>query len=259
MKLNILEKNDETMKFVLEGVSLSFANALRRVMMSEVPTMSVDWVDFHDNKGPLFDEKLAHRIGLVPLTFDPSKFNLPDECECGGKGCPLCQVVLVLEKKGPCTVMSGDLKSTNKEVAPVYDNIPLTVLDENHSLKLEAFAHLGIGKNHAKNQAAIAVCTPYPKIVADKGVSAKKIAEAFPKGVLSVSGTKITVEDPFRVYEFEDVLEQFKGKVSIKSEDNKFLFKVETVCGLPPEKIVEEAVKVLKKKGEEFKKLLQKL
>ncbi len=259
MKISVLEKSDEKIKFVLEGVDTGFANALRRTMVSGVPTMAVDWVDFQDNEGALFDEMLAHRLGLIPLKFDHTKFNLPDACECGGKGCPLCQVVFVIDKKGPTTVYSGDMKSTNKEVKPVYDNIPITELGPDKNIKLEAFAHLGFGKNHAKNQAAVAVCHAYPSIEKSSGVPAKKIVEAFPKGVLKVSGTKILIEDPFKVDEFRDCLDNFKGKVKIKTEDKKFIFSIESVCGLTAEEIVREGAKEVKEKSEEFKKLLAKI
>jgi len=258
LKINVLEKSDEKIVFTLEGTSVGFANALRRTMISGVPTMAVDWVDFQNNEGALFDEMMAHRIGLIPLKFDLSKFNFMDECECGGKGCPLCEIVLVINKKGPSIIHSNDMKSTNKEVRPVYDNIPITEIGPDKSIKLEAFAHLGFGKNHAKNQAAVAVCSGYPEIVSS-GIAAKKIVDAFPKGVLKLTGTKISIEDPLKVDEFRDVLDQFKGKAEVKVSDNKFVFSVESVCGLKVEDIVIEAAKRVGNKAEEFKKLASKL
>lgn len=256
MKIKVLEKNNEKMRFILEGVSTGFANALRRIMVSGVPTMSVDTVEFQENEGALFDEMLAHRIGLVPIKFEPDKFNLVDECTCEGEGCPLCQVVFVIDKKGPCTVLSGDMKSTNKEVVPLYDNIPITELDKGQILKCEAVAHLGFGKKHAKNQASVAVCQNYPDIKISGGVDNKKVVSAFPKGILKLSGAKIQIEDPFRVEEFRDSVEQFKGKVKVDMLSDKFLFTVETACGLEPQDIVKEAAKELQKKSEEFKKKL---
>ncbi|NOX71951.1 MAG: DNA-directed RNA polymerase subunit D [Candidatus Micrarchaeota archaeon] len=259
MKVKILEKNKEKLKFILEGTTPAFANALRRIIVNEVPTMSIDWVDFQENESALYDEMIAHRLGLVPLKFEAGKYNLPDECTCNGEGCPLCQVVFVLDKEGPCTVYSGDMKSTDKNVKPVFDNIPITELEENKRIKFEAVARLGTGKKHAKNQAAIAVCVPYPKIEVSKGVSAKKVVDAFPKGVLSLSGTKITIEDPLRVDESRDAIEAFGDKVRIKTDESKFIFTVETVCGLPPEAIVSQAAEMLESKAAEFKKMLSKL
>ncbi len=154
MKIQILEKNDKEIKFVLEESNPQFANALRRIMLSEIPIMAVDTIDFHSNDSVLYNEVIAHRLGLIPLVFNPKDFNLREECTCGGKGCSLCQVVFALDKKGPSMVYSKDLKSSNKEVKPLYDNIPIVELFEGQKLKLEAYAILGFAKKYAKWQAA---------------------------------------------------------------------------------------------------------
>jgi DNA-directed RNA polymerase subunit D len=155
MKLEVLERNDSEIKFSIEGITPAFANALRRIMISEVPTMAIEWVEFKKNNSALFDELLANRLGQIPLTFDRKVYNLPSECKCEGKGCSRCQVELVLKKKGPAVVYSGDLKSKDKNVQPVFDKIPIVELFEGEELQLEAIAQLGLGKDHVKWQAAV--------------------------------------------------------------------------------------------------------
>src|SRR3989338_6412949 len=117
MKMKILDKTDMKMKFELEGATPAFANTLRRVMMNEVPTLAVEYVDIEENGSGMFDEMLAHRIGLIPLTV-PKKFCFKDKCKCEGNGCSMCEVTLVVEKQGPCVVKSGDMKSTNDDARP---------------------------------------------------------------------------------------------------------------------------------------------
>jgi DNA-directed RNA polymerase subunit D len=156
MKITILERNDKTVKFSVEEVSTAFANALRRAATGEVPVMAIDTVDFLANDSALYDEVLAHRLAMIPLTFDPKGYNLPSECKCEGKGCGQCQVVFVLEKNGPATVYSKDLKASADDVKPIYDAMPIVELSEGQSLKLETTARLGIGRMHTKWQAAIA-------------------------------------------------------------------------------------------------------
>ena len=160
MEIKILEEDDRRIKFSLSGVSPAFANALRRVMISEVPTMAIDKVEFYQNSSGLFDEVIAHRLGLIPLTFDPSKYNLKSECKCKGKGCSLCEVTLKFDSKNLTdennyTVKSGDLESNDPEVRPLYDDIPIVELLRGQKLKFVATARLGIGKEHAKWQGAI--------------------------------------------------------------------------------------------------------
>jgi DNA-directed RNA polymerase subunit D len=155
MKIEILEKNDSEIKFSVQGITPAFANFLRRAMISEVPTMAIEWVDFKKNDSVLPDEVLANRLGQIPLTFDKKAYNLPSECKCEGKGCSRCQVELVLKKKGPGMVYSGDLKSKDKSVQPVFDKIPIVELFEGEELQFEAIAQLGLGRDHVKWQAAV--------------------------------------------------------------------------------------------------------
>ena len=91
MKIKILNRKGEKLRFLLEGTTPAFANALRRIMISEIPNLAIDVVEFQDNTSALFDEIIAHRLAMLPLEFDPDKFNFTAECKCGGKGCPSCQ------------------------------------------------------------------------------------------------------------------------------------------------------------------------
>lgn len=154
MKIKIIEKGREEIKFEVEKITPAFANALRRVMMMEVPILAIEDVDFRINDSPLFDEVISHRLGLIPLKFRPNMLNKKGECSCGGEGCINCQVVFVLDKTGPCTVYSSDMKSTNPEVEPLYEKIPIAKLGENQRLSLEATALIGTGKEHAKWKAS---------------------------------------------------------------------------------------------------------
>jgi DNA-directed RNA polymerase alpha subunit len=153
IKIKIMKKKG-TMEFSLENATLGFANALRRIMISEVPTIAIEWTDFHDNSSAMFDEEIAYRLGLIPLKFDPKKFIFKDECKCSGKGCTLCQAVFALEKTGPCTVYSGDLKPVNKAVHPTNPKFPIVQLLKGQHISLEAVANMGTGSDHAKFQAA---------------------------------------------------------------------------------------------------------
>jgi DNA-directed RNA polymerase subunit D len=156
MKMKILKKNKDEISFAIEEINHNFANELRRIMISELPTMAIEIVDFRKNDSALPDELVANRLGQIPLTFDKKAYNTPDECECKGKGCSRCQVELVLKNKGTGMVYSGDLKSKAKDVQPVFDKIPIVELFEpNDEIQFEAIAQLGNGRMHAKWQAAI--------------------------------------------------------------------------------------------------------
>jgi len=154
MNVKINKQTERSLEVVLEDIDTGFVNALRRIAMSEIPILAIEWVEFSDNDSGLFDEDIAHRLGLIPLVF-PDKFNLISECTCKGKGCSRCQVKFLLEREGPAMVKSSDLMSDDDEVYPLDKEIPIVELLENQKLKLQAIAQLGFGKDHAKWQSSI--------------------------------------------------------------------------------------------------------
>ncbi len=81
MKVRVLDLGDEKIRFTLDGVDVAFANALRRTMISDVPCMAIDDLFIFDNSSVVYDEVLAHRIGLIPLKTDLVNYVLPEVCE----------------------------------------------------------------------------------------------------------------------------------------------------------------------------------
>jgi DNA-directed RNA polymerase alpha subunit len=156
MKIENLKKDDKKLKFVLADSNFRLANAVRRSAIGYVPSMAIENVTVYENTSPLYEEMIVHRLGLVPLTTDLKTYNLRDECKCNGKGCALCQLSLILEKSGPGVVYSGDLKSRDPKIGPVYDKIPLVKIRGDQKIKMEMTAKLGFIKEHAKYQAGIA-------------------------------------------------------------------------------------------------------
>lgn len=259
MKVKTLNKKGEKLTFLLEGTTPAFANALRRTMVSDVPVLAIEWADIHDNNSILFDEVIASRLGLIPLKFDPSKFNPAEECKCGGKGCPLCKVVFAIEKDGPATVYSGDMKSSNKDVKPISPNFPIVELLKNHNVRLEAVAQLGTGKKHAKFQAANAAYQYYPEVVIKDSAKAKKAVKECPQDLLVVRAGKVSIKDPAKCDLCKSCADASDGGFEIKGDPTRFIFNVESISGLDPSYIVTKAAEILGQKADEFRKELAKL
>lgn len=148
--IKILEKSKTKMKFIIES-DIGMANALRRIMMNEIPVLAVETVIFEENNSGLFDEVVAHRLGMIPIGFDPKTLNMKKDCKCNNKGCARCQVRMKLEKAGPSIITTSDIVCDLE----MEKNIPIVELLENQRIKLEAIAELDIGTEHAKNQSAI--------------------------------------------------------------------------------------------------------
>jgi DNA-directed RNA polymerases I and III subunit RPAC1 len=74
LKTEIHKLDGLDMEFDLVGVDASIANAFRRILLAEVPTMAIETVYIFQNTSVIQDEVLAHRLGLIPIKADPGKF-----------------------------------------------------------------------------------------------------------------------------------------------------------------------------------------
>lgn len=262
MELKVFERNDREIKFLASGIKSSFAGALRRVMIAEVPTMAIEWVDFNTNTSAMPDEVLANRLGQVPLTYDPKAYDLKKDCKCEGKGCSRCEVKLVLKKKGPAMVYSDDLKTTDKSVVPFIERIPIVELFEDQELELIATAQLGLGREHAKWQGAIVGYKNLPNIKI--GDIAKEDLEKFvktcPRDVFKIRDGKLSVTDPVKCMLCMNCVEASReGEVEVTPVEDAFVFNVETASGIKAEDVVQMAADALCGKMKEFQKELKKL
>jgi DNA-directed RNA polymerase subunit D len=258
MKVSMLKKKGDEVRFLVQGTTPAFANAIRRIMISEVPTMAIDSVEFRENKSVLFDEIIAHRLALIPISFDPEKFNRQDSCRCGGKGCALCRVVFVAEKTGPGIVYSGDMKSSNKAVKPTSPDFPIVELLKGQSLAFEATAVVGIGKEHTKWQAANASYQYYPEIVVNDPKDAKKCLSSCPKGIITTKYGKPAIADPEKCDLCRACVEGCEG-IEVRGDPTRFIFRVESVSGLKPDYIITKAAEILEDKADDFRKEIKKL
>jgi DNA-directed RNA polymerase subunit D len=154
--VELLEKVDERISVKFKNVPREYVNALRRLAISEVPTLAIDDVVMIDNSSVVHDEAVAHRLGMIPLRTDLTRYIMPHNCDCKSTlGCSKCRVLLVLDSEATertRIVTSGELKSEDEEVKPVSNEIPILTLAPGQKVKFEAYARLGNGKSHAKWQ-----------------------------------------------------------------------------------------------------------
>src|SRR3989344_395780 len=127
-------KSQENKLIFVEEIEESLANAIRRYI-NEIPVIGIDEVEIAKNDSPLYDETLAHRIGLIPLRAE-KKFNDKDIIK--GK----------FSAKGEGKVYSKEIKAAG--VSVVYENLPVTYLDKDKELEVVVNIKLGRGSEHAK-------------------------------------------------------------------------------------------------------------
>ncbi|HEX2231367.1 MAG TPA: DNA-directed RNA polymerase subunit D [Nitrososphaeraceae archaeon] len=154
--VDILERADEKIVIKFTNVPRQYVNAIRRTSISEVPTLAIDDVVILENSSVMHDEAIAHRLGLIPLQTKLDRFVMPHDCDCKSTlGCSKCRVLLVLDSEAnekTKVVTSGELVSEDELIKTVSKDIPIITLAPSQKLKFEAYARLGIGRDHAKWQ-----------------------------------------------------------------------------------------------------------
>ncbi len=152
----VLERTNDRVVIKFNNISREYVNAIRRLAISEVPTLAIDDVVILENSSVMHDEALAHRLGLVPLRTQLDRFVMPEDCDCKSTlGCSKCRVLLMLDSEATektKIVTSGELLSEDELVQPVSKEIPIVALAPTQKVKFEAYARMGIGKSHAKWQ-----------------------------------------------------------------------------------------------------------
>ncbi|WP_129113334.1 DNA-directed RNA polymerase subunit D [Halegenticoccus tardaugens] len=227
--VEFIERDDRKARFVVRGLTPALANGIRRAMVADVPTLSVDTVRFIENSSVMFDEMIALRLGLVPLTTPLEDF---EEGE---------TVTLALDVEGPATAYSGDIRSSVPEVQPANENVPIIELKRDQRLELEAEAVLDSGKSHAKHQGGVAVGYRHLQRVEVVG-DAPEFEEAEPnivRGVVETDAGELVLADEFD----NDLSERYPGKeVEVHDVPGAFVFHVETDGSFSVDELVLRAI-----------------
>jgi len=237
-EVEFIERGDRESRFLVRGVTPALANGIRRAMLADVPTLSIDNVRFIENSSVMFDEVIALRLGLVPLTTPEGEFDEEDV------------VTLGLDVEGPGTAYSGDLVSADAMVEPADKNVPIIELKEDQRLELEAEAVLGRGRDHAKHQGGVAVGYRHLQTVEVLGDREEYAADEpeMVRGVIEEDGELVSTE------EFDnDLRNRYPDQeVAVRDVPGAFVFHVESDGSMPVEELVLRAVDTLYHRADEL-------
>jgi len=250
-EVEFVERGDRDARFLVRGITPAFANGIRRAMIADVPTFSIDRLRVVENSSVMFDEQIGLRLGLVPLTTPDGEFEVGDE------------VTLALDVEGPSreeaaetvTAYSGDIVSSDEMVQPADDNIPIIDLKAGQRLEVEADAVLDRGREHAKHQGGVAVGYRHLQrvnVVGDKGEFADDEPHIL-RGVIEEDGELVATD------EFDnDLTERYPGaELEVEDVPNAFVFSVETDGSLTVDELVTRAVGSLRDRADELRESVQ--
>ena len=262
-EVQFVERDERTARFVAHPITPAFANGIRRAMIADVPTFSIDTVRIIENSSVMFDEQIAHRLGLVPLTTPP-----PGEFEQGD------EVTLSLDVSGPAredhdetrTAYSGDIVTSDSMVEPADGNIPIIDLKSEQRLQVEADAVLDVGREHAKHQGGVAVGYRHLQRVTDDGERGEfeddephLVRGVIEEGAPDHADADATEDDLVLAESFDyDLRNRYPGRsVSVEDVKDAFVFHVETDGSMSVDDLVERAVLSLETRGSELKETVQ--
>ncbi|XP_068339593.1 uncharacterized protein [Pyrus communis] len=231
-KVEVINLTEDEMEFDMIGIDPALANAFRRILIAEVPTMAIEKVLIADNTSVIQDEVLAHRLGLIPIKVDPRSFeftgnNTPDEkntivfklhvqCKRGGQRISVKSKELIwLPNGSEFPLESQDTKSessskqktytsftcsqdslpefSDNPIAPTSGDIIIARLGPGQVIELEAHAVKGIGKTHAKwSPVAPVWYRMLPEVIISQDIE-DEMAE------------KLVATCPVKVFDIEDI------------------------------------------------------
>lgn len=251
-EVEFVERGDRQAQFVVRGVTPAFANGIRRAIIADVPTLSIDSVRVIENTSVMFDEMIGLRLGLIPLTTPRGEFDEGDE------------VTLALDVSGPepgapedtVTAYSGDLQSSDGLVQPAEKNVPIIDLKQGQRLEIEADAVMGTGKDHAKHQGGVAVGYRHlqrVEVVGDRNEFAPDEPHIV-RGVIETEDGELVAAEEFG----NDLTNRYPGKeVQVEDVPSAFVFHVESDGSMPVEDLVLAAVNSIQDRAEKLEQAVQ--
>ena len=255
MEIRMLERNKEAGKlsFILKGSTPAFANALRRLITEEVPVMAIEDVEFRKNNSILYDEMIAQRLGLIPLTTDIKSYNLPQKCKCKGEGCARCRLKMTLKAKGPAMVYASDIKSKDSAIKPVHPKLPIVKLLKGQDIEIEATAMLGQGKEHMKWSPGLVYYKYKPSIELGNVKNPEAVVEACPVNIFELKEGKLIINKDklLSCHLCEACVDADEG-IKLNCDNTEFVFYVESWGQLDPKKMVIEAAKLFEEQLDEL-------
>jgi len=240
--MKVMDKKNNQVTFSAE-LDESLANAIRRYV-DQIPILAIDEVEISKNDSPLYDETIAHRIGLIPLKMDKTTSEKTVE-----------EITLVAKKDG--IVYSEEMKG---KIDPVYDKIPVTVLKKGQELEILATARVGKGSKHSKFSPGLMFYRNLIKIKVDKDCP-KEVINVCPQKVFDLEAGKVSVIDENKCDMCEACTDLCRkmGKNSIELiPTEELVITVESFGQINEEDIFKKAIKILKEDLEEVSKKISK-
>ncbi|KAH8738516.1 DNA-directed RNA polymerase I [Cryptosporidium ryanae] len=282
--IKINELREDYINFDISGIDASVANALRRILLVEVPTVAIETVQIYQNNGVIQDEVLAHRLGLIPMLIDPDTIDYRSEDEELNEKNSLCFKLNVKcsrddinDENGITSkpVFSKDIvwcplsesqrqKYIENPPKVVNEDILITKLRPGQSIEAILHCEKNIGRVHAKWSP---VCTASYRLLPFfdfpkgpiTGNDAVEFKNTCPMDVFDIENStgNIYAKHPRNCTTCRACIEKYPDKVKLFKDKFHFIFSIETTGCIPPIKLVKTSIDILRKKSTKVKNSIQ--
>lgn len=288
-RIDILRMEDDLLEFDMVGIDAAHANAFRRILLAEVPTMAAEKVYVYKNTSIIQDEILAHRLGLIPIRADPRLFEYRNSDDAEATDIDTLQFELdvrcsqnpraskdssdpnelYLDHKVYTSHMKwlpqgnqADLFPESDPPRPVHPDILIAQLRPGQEIHVVMHCVKGLGKDHAKfSPVATASYRLLPEITLLRpieGELAERLQRCFSPGVIAVdnvNGKKVARVENVRLDTGSREIfrhDDLKDLVKMGRVRDHFIFSIESTGILAPDALLQEAIKVLMGKCRRF-------
>ncbi|XP_068088664.1 DNA-directed RNA polymerases I and III subunit RPAC1 [Hyperolius riggenbachi] len=288
-RIEVIKLEEDLLEFDMIGIDAALANAFRRILLAEVPTMAIEKVFIYKNTSIIQDEILAHRLGLIPIRVDPRLFEYRSSGDAESTEIDTLQFELnvkcsrnpraskdssdpnelYMDHKVYTSHMKwlpqgnqADLFPESDPPRPVHSDILIAQLRPGQEIHVVMHCVKGVGKDHAKfSPVATASYRLLPEITLLQPVEgdlAEKLQKCFSPGVIrvdEVNGKKVACVENSRMDTCSREIfrhEELKNLVRMARVRDHFIFSIESTGILPPDILLKEAIKVLMEKCRRF-------
>ena len=279
VKIKILNETEEKIQVLISKTDRSFANALRRSLITDTPKMAIDSVTFQlgtkeqdgeiwETTGPLPDEMIAQRLAMIPIPTVHDKFYFQDECpNCKDvveeeRGCVECQMIytcVVFGSEEGRWVTAGDMKYLGEgslEIPDEYKSIPITKLLKGQMIEFYATAIMGRGREHTKWSPVCGVSFHPRRIGVLNNKKKSKIlwdmdleinAKDFDKDgkLKDIDKVAVLTDELNHVGEGTEASREFGDAVTLEEVSGEFILEFETDGSMEPRVAIMKAIEEL--------------
>jgi DNA-directed RNA polymerase alpha subunit len=229
------------LKMVIEDASTAYMNALRRIMMSDIPTPSIYQIDLQHNTTDFVPEILAHQLSMLTI-------RMPDTIDTVGFALDITNTGSTIRK-----LYARDLVPDDQRVTLVNPDTLLGYISEGQRICLFATTKWGTAREHARWTHCHCTFAPVPEVAVSQdrqldAVGREQMSAICPRGVFDIEDGWVRAprsEQCTFCDECAAINQRLGVAVEVRTKQQSFTFEIESYGTFTVSDIITRATKLL--------------